>query len=714
MAAFDSTPFGGGGMPSAPDAGAGWGALLPWEASALDDDLDEECSFAPHIKSVKGVSSTMGDFMESWSKQRERHILDSRAERHTLQRQELPFRPELPAKATNETLLRSAGYKGPVQAWRQHADHYKQVRESSSPAGSGAHTGREQASPSKPSRQRSWSAVVDRLYPFPNAALEQAAPASEDLQPVLGVALRDKAGGADLGAGGGADDSMVSMDSSAAIETSTRTSALRQHLMSSTAREAVSPKRRLGRPPKATWQYLYESGTRQLRGKSQPAPVESAPVPRPIQRSEELCQRQDRHPLWIPKSLQSATPRARVQKTPRSVTPTPSARSARPASAHAGGSSSSAISSTRAGLRLYERCERQKELQEQRRSLAHEMKRAEEMRECSFRPRTNRGMRASAAHGDENISLYDRGVRGQLRKRLLEEEGAAEKAEAELRECTFRPSIRRNRSFAAHQDDSVASSCPRLYDSREEPSDRSQATVRRDEASLQQSVDEPQDLTSSVLALLHEWKAQEIRHGPMPDCRLPSMRAAAPGVRMPPVPAETPGDSPEGFEPELVALRRQDRDTSLDMQELLDEWRSSWTAPLLAAGLPNSHTCSEAGEGTAPDKQAWTGVFAEIHREGPGRNLEGTALDKQEPVEIVSCVPMATLNETRAEGNLRSTRDGHEASVFDMLASWRAGASAALSSPASSAIEPTAPAVVQSASVSSLRAEPTPHPYPEA
>merc|ERR1719491_598569 len=143
-----------GGMPSAPDAGAGWGAEhrpLSWEASGADDELDEECSFTPNIKSMKGVSSTMGDFMRGWTEQRERQILESRAEKNRLQRQDLPFRPELPAKAANETLLRSAGYKGPVQAWRQHAEHYKQVRDSSAPSGSQAtHAGREQTSPSKP------------------------------------------------------------------------------------------------------------------------------------------------------------------------------------------------------------------------------------------------------------------------------------------------------------------------------------------------------------------------------------------------------------------------------------------------------------------------------------------------------------------------------------------------------------------------------------
>lgn len=637
MSSFDSVSF--ANMPSAPDAGAGWGAVLPWEAPRCDDDLDEECSFAPHIKSVKGVSSTMGDFMQGWSEQRERQILESRAEQHRLERQELPFRPELPAKATNETLLRSSGYKGPIQGWRKHAEHYKQVRESSSPACSGTrspHPGREQASPSKPSRQRSWGAVVDRLYPFSGAAYEQV--------------VRDAAagGGADRGAGAALEDSVGTLECSGATEASMRSSASRQL----TRPEAVSPKRRIGRPPKATWQYLYESGTRQLRGKSQPAPVESAPVPRPIARSEELSLRQERQPLWIPRG---ATPRSSVPNTARSVTPPPTSCSARPASAHAGGASSSSAAGKRAGRQLYERCERQKELQEKRRSLANELKRSEEMRECTFRPRTNKVPRGQ---GDENLSLYDRGVRGQLRKRLLEEEGAAEKAEAELRECTFRPAIRRGPA-AVGIDDSAVSSCPRLCSSQE--------ASRRDESSLQHALDEPQDLTNSVLVMLHDWKVQEAQHQAMSEPRMEPRRLPAFGTRMPPVPSE-----------------RQDDEMSLDVQELLDEWRSSWNTPMLSAEPP-------------PDSCVYSTSHVD-HASGRHEANSSTS---------------ATLNETHLQRNAPPVKDGHEVQVFEMLASWRAGAAAALSSPAANVAELEAPAVVQSASVTSLRADPTPHPYPE-
>merc|ERR1719401_970147 len=105
----------------------------------------------------------MGDFMHGWSEKRQMHLQESRSERLLVEREEFPFRPELPAKSANEELLRDAEYAGPIQAWRKHAEHYKHMKSNDVEASDEQPKDR-----AKPRSRTPWSDVVQRLYPYSN------------------------------------------------------------------------------------------------------------------------------------------------------------------------------------------------------------------------------------------------------------------------------------------------------------------------------------------------------------------------------------------------------------------------------------------------------------------------------------------------------------------------------------------------------------------
>jgi len=596
-------------MASAPDAGAGWGpnreaAFQAWEVTQNSEkDCDEEeFSFTPQINNVKGVSSTMGDYMRGWSEKKELHMLESRLERQSLEREDLPFQPELPARAANETLLRGSGYAGPIQAWRQHATRYKQAREqqSSGPQEVGRAEGK------KPGRQRSWGASVQRLYPYNHKAQDvvgscegssrgsTAAPVllGQEGEAEVGHKEDRREAGGDASAGAGATERCRgTADMSGVSEMS-----------------CVTPsklgKRRCGRPPQATWQYLYESGTKKGRGKSMPPQIQTHVTPRPLQKSEDMLrgEKSSRRPLYqleasparsaiAPPALAAATSQAlaaaaRDQQRSRSV----------------GGNSSAA------GRRLFEQSERLRARQEQRKVLASEVKMAEEMRECTFRPQTNRDRRVSssrlsAAAVDESaLSLYERGIRARNRREQQLEEGAQEREYAELSECTFRPAIHGSgRSVPQNENSSPqqASFGPSAFS----PHPETNAEESFGEVGSYSSPQQPPDLTTTVLTMLDDWMGQSRAPEPpqgmhyAPSARVPDQhfvqerewQESASGVY-------SPGRGDGRMESHL---QRHEASPS-DVQALLQDWRGGWgsgghgvspgqaASPLLQTQVPSS------------------------------------------------------------------------------------------------------------------------------
>jgi len=449
----------------------------------------EEFTFAPSIINVKGVTSTMGDFMRSWSEKRELHLHESRSERFLLEREEFPFRPELPAKSTNDELLRCAGYSGPIQAWRKHAEHYKQMRSSDNEASDEPRKDRQKTGNLTP-----WTAVVQRLYPF--SSNENAASPAEISSPVLSKAASpDSRFSGALGMGQElakardmlADDGVSSFAASPPDESS--------------GAPGMPGQRRCGRPPKATWQFLYESGTRQIRGKSMPPRVESNTTPTPLPHSKQLLKREAsaRRPLYQ-KGPQIASQHA---TQPEKIPAASSTQPERPRSSGDGVAN--------AGQRLYEQSERQKAFQEQRQILAGELKMAEEMRECTFQPQIerlncDRRGHKSKSNGttpidESSLSLYERGLRARQRRQQMEETGVQKRTEVELRECTFHPTVRRKKGLA--RDTSFAS----------QPSPSSgSASMCQDDVCIEADVSQANDVSSKVLTMLDDWRGRYPSH----------------------------------------------------------------------------------------------------------------------------------------------------------------------------------------------------------
>jgi len=609
-------------------------ALAAWEATnALREDVDEEeFSFTPQIKAVKGISSTMGDYMQGWSEKRQLHVFESRCERQLVESEKLPFQPELLAKSANETLLKGAGYAGPIQAWRQHAEKYKQVREPDNEKHPEVQKADEQGK--KLGRgQRSWGPVVQRLYPVP-------AKASND---ILCSTAGDDAGAFSQEVGG---------DASAGTGVATPGSA---DCAADTDMSSVTPglpgRRRYGRPPKATWQYLYESGTRKERSKSTPAQVKQHVTPSPLERSEQMLQNErcTRRPVWSSQPLEGSG-RSKTPTPPRSVTPPPSAphpaSQARPRSASSVGTSSGSAS----GRRLFEQSERHRARHEQRKMLATELKIAEEMRECTFRPQTNsacRGVavpssssRASEASMDEGLSLYERGILARARRKQRNEEGALDRAEAELSQCTFRPIIHRVAKSAPSQ-----ASQSVVLSASESPSEKDLAIADESfrPSELSPTSQQPQDLTTTVLSMLDDWKGQGVQFSP--PSRVP--------------PDQQFWQQQLQQEPDDVYISKRDDDmldrhsqrpsaVSGDVQALLQNWRGGWGSGGQSVSSSLAATRQSGGLGAAPLAASPL---------SPSWPSPGGPETSASPALIPMLPPQA----------------GEEANVFAMLERWRMG-----------------------------------------
>jgi len=536
---------------------------------------DEDFSFTPHIKKMKGVSSTMGDFMQGWTEKRDLHVREVRSEKEMLEKEERPFQPNLPAKATNETLLKGVGYAGPVQGWRQHAERYKQAREQE-PDQCSFEPGLV-AGGKKMGRQRSWGAVVQRLYPYTNkpssdyhaSANSSAGVTTADftsLQENVREAWEDAGG--DVSAGGRAVEKQQGhADSSGG-----------------TCASAHMPRmpgvRRYGRPPKETWQYLFESGTRKERCKSMPPKAEIT-TPTPLEHSLKLLANEgcSRRPLW-----------SRPAKS-RSTTPTPCKAQA-------------SVRSADAGQRLFEQSEKQRLRQQQQEVLAKELKVADELRECTFRPRINPGRRcgaaaskaeASGANGqDAKLSLYERGVRARLRREQRAEEGAQERAEAELSECTFHPvPYRSSKAAFATPQQSVASvrsssASPCDHTNNSEPFDTSHFEEDKFDTSQSMISQQPADVTSAVMTMLDDWRREPV-HNPLirsydePDgWSEPALYYSPPLLRkigqqsQQEVMSEEPATAYWESEDMMDCHVQRHNEVASDVQLLLQDWRDGW------------------------------------------------------------------------------------------------------------------------------------------
>jgi len=325
--------------------------------------------------------------------------------------------PQELTRSHNKELLKAAYYEGPVQAWRRHADRWEQRRggaeDSTTPSGSQCGT---------PVRggvgnQRSWSAVVRRLYPYSDEnknkafAHEIAQVSTRSLSPNS----RCRASAYDT-AGDGQDGNADSCTPPGTPR-------------GGQPAPGTPGRRRYGRPPKATWLYLHEHGTKIVRerAESPQAPPSCGKTPKPLKHSQELLKvsGSTRRPLW--------SPRARTKRSP----PVSTVVTQKPRSNNTLGSSEVI------GRHLFERAERQRTLLEQRLELAAELKNVEEMRECTFQPQTNVARRPPFVR-DDGVSLYDRALRQQWRKHVAQQEGAQRKCHKELSQCTFQPAICRD------------------------------------------------------------------------------------------------------------------------------------------------------------------------------------------------------------------------------------------------------------------------------
>jgi len=157
------------------------------------------------------------------------------------------------------------------------------------------------------------------------------------------------------------------------------------------------------------------------------------------------------------------------------------------------------------GVRLFKCGERHRKAREQQMLHAAKMKLAHEMEECTFFPQTNCACRLVPSKNDESsLSLYERGVRQQLRRQRSEEEGRELKALKELQGCTFHPAINRVPAPSSH------ALVP--WTSFEKSS-----TERMLGDSCNCELATAEDVASSVLTMLRGWKGQRLHETTIPQ-----------------------------------------------------------------------------------------------------------------------------------------------------------------------------------------------------
>lgn len=392
--------------------------------------------------------------MQAWQQDRERRLVGARLRRREDEVKELSVRPQQQTKAVNEQMLRGTSYVGPISGWKQHASHFHDRRNPGE---------RNQNSARRVSAQKA-SAIFERLYPYSPAKFASASTLQQTASLNSGRARsatatncskyeltpRTAAAMSHSKDDFSSDEKLISMQVTAAKESSAE--AVEEadseeynvchvwdwKLVTGTgSRRPASAdcSRRLGRPNKTTWQYLFERGTEQQRSRNSSAPREpSCERLRPVPHSEALLRlaHRERPPLWRPR------PRTPSPNRPRSSSPSMTSR-AMP----------TGIEDPRLEL-FHARNDRQQDLHARRMEVAAELKRVKEMRECTFRPKVN----ANHDHGNcnpgankasaswalsRNLSLYNRGLEAKAYRRQRDEAAAKELAEAELRECTFQP-----------------------------------------------------------------------------------------------------------------------------------------------------------------------------------------------------------------------------------------------------------------------------------
>ncbi|CAE8676213.1 unnamed protein product [Polarella glacialis] len=221
--------------------------------------------------------------------------------------------------------------------------------------------------------------------------------------------------------------------------------------------------RRYGRPKKATWQYLFESGTQRLRGGSAP-----------------------------PKEARGyAAPPAELEASAR---------------------------------RMFEISEDRRMEKVQQRQLAQAKQIEQELRQCTFTPHINAcsagaaprlGTWESSDGLEACLSLYERGRLSQERIKEKAQEARHIRASMEMSQCTFHPELtscsgrarsRLSRPPSGHADQA-------LWEARG-PSDDSDFTqsccsTRSPSSPYLQPESSPEAVASSVMGLLASWKVQQ-------------------------------------------------------------------------------------------------------------------------------------------------------------------------------------------------------------
>lgn len=369
----------------------------------------------------------MGDFMCAWAERRRLQVLSAQLMRREEEVRELSARPQHATRAATERWLRkSGGYASPVAGWQKRVKRWESHRaavSSISPRSRAVLRSARSTSPGlgataagEVAVQPAWADVVQRLYTAPMQRLCAAPP--EVLEPAAGERAPEPLPG-------------------------------------------TQGRRRFGRPPKATWEFLYEEGSRRLRMRSSSEPpvvVEHRAAPRPTPHyAWLLANGASRPPLSNPRLLVAAggepLARQKADATPRRRAPSSraTARAREPPAA----ASVEATEKCRAGgpddrcIKLYTQCvERRAEL-ERWRAGEGQKRSSLEMEECTFQPQTSCQFKASEflAKGlrrDIGQSLYERAAQSEAYKRILHAESLRRREEEALQECTFQPQLCRS------------------------------------------------------------------------------------------------------------------------------------------------------------------------------------------------------------------------------------------------------------------------------
>lgn len=390
--------------------------------------------------------------------------------------------------------------------------------------------------------------------------------------------------------------------------------------------------RRLGRPPKATWQYLSEMGARKQRGRAVSPTPEAHPAPRPLAQSEEL--------------LRGVGERQSLVDRPRGAPGAPRApgyaelATARSKQAAQGSCAPRVEADARdVGARLYEQSERQRQLKGERARLAAELQHSEEMRECTFQPQTNRGGRQSLEG-----SLYERGLKSQMQKRINSDAGAQQRIAAELRDCTFRPAVHEIpvTPSAPYQEPGVPPKAHAGWSRGSGAPGRGDVGQPGREAhglAANTATEAPGDARTAVMAMLEDWRGTLRRRELNVDDQQ-AEHAANPAAKGNPHTHVLGADSferssasggPSGQHPRRLGVEgagnaQRSDDPKQEMDSLLVNWREGW-----------SDTMPQAAESVR------TGRIAQPSR----------------------------LQSPRLHARDEDEEDGHEAHVFAMLDEWR-------------------------------------------